>query len=73
VNFTTLLAGMVISSPVRGLRPLRAARSATLKEPKPVKVTESPALSASVITAMVASRADSAWVLEFIPALAAIF
>lgn len=42
VNLATLLAGMVISLPVRGLRPLRAARSTTLKLPKPVKVTDSP-------------------------------
>ena len=40
----TLLAAMVIVSPVRGLRPSRAPRSATWNLPKPVKLTSSPDL-----------------------------
>ena len=38
----TLLAEMVIVSPVRGLRPSRAPRSATWNLPNPVKLTSSP-------------------------------
>ncbi len=36
LNAGTLLAGISISSPVCGLRPLRAARSRTSKLPKPI-------------------------------------
>ena len=38
----TLLAAIVIDSPVRGLRPSRAPREATWNLPKPVKLTSSP-------------------------------
>ena len=41
----TRLAAIVIVSPVRGLRPSRAPRSATWNLPKPVKLTSSPPLS----------------------------
>src|SRR5689334_19109541 len=37
-NLTTLLAGILISWPVRGLRPVRSLRSSTRKVPKPVRV-----------------------------------
>ena len=38
LNFTDLLAAMAIFSPVLGLRPSFAVRSATTKEPKPVRL-----------------------------------
>ena len=53
----TLLAAIVIVSPVRGLRPSRAPRSATWNLPKPVKLTSSPDLSAVSIVLMTASTA----------------
>ena len=42
VNPGRRAAAILISSPVRGLRPVRAARLFTLKVPKPTKVTVSP-------------------------------
>src|SRR5690606_5401345 len=39
-NFGTRAFLILISSPVRGLRPVRAARSDTAKVPKPTRVTE---------------------------------
>ena len=36
LNAGTLLAGILISSPVCGLRPLRSARERTSKLPKPI-------------------------------------
>ena len=42
----TLLAAICIVSPVRGLRPSRAPRSATWNLPKPVNETSSPDFSA---------------------------
>src|SRR5690606_40462423 len=51
---------MVISSPVCGLRPWRAARSTTLKEPKPLTVTSSPLERAS---SMAENTAFTAFVL----------
>ena len=42
LNAGTLLAAISISSPVCGLRPLRAARSRTSKLPKPINCTFSP-------------------------------
>ena len=42
LNAGNLLAGISISSPVRRLRPLRAARSRTTKSPKPINYTLSP-------------------------------
>src|SRR6185503_15100165 len=44
---TVLLALIVIDSPVAGLRPLRAPRSATAKLPRPGILTDSPALRES--------------------------
>src|SRR3954465_15535158 len=57
----TLLAAIVIVSPVRGLRPSRAPRSATWNLPKPVKLTSSPApraVSTDLITASTAEPAS---------------
>ena len=50
-----LEAGMAMVSPVAGLRPDRAARSAALKRPKPARFTSSPARVAPVITASILS------------------
>jgi hypothetical protein len=49
VNF--LEAGISIVSPVAGFRPKRAARSAALNRPKPVRFTSSPAAVALVMAA----------------------
>ena len=43
----TLVAGIVIASPVCGLRPLRSARSLTSKVPKPTNCNFSPLAKAS--------------------------
>src|SRR3712207_3191812 len=56
----TLLAAMVIDSPVRGLRPSRAPRSATWNLPNPVKDTALPPFSESEMTWMTASTAAPA-------------
>jgi hypothetical protein len=42
-------AAIAMVSPVAGLRPWRAARSLTLKRPKPARTTSSPALAAAVM------------------------
>src|SRR5687767_10711329 len=47
LNLGVLLAGMKISRPVWGLRPLRAARDITVNVPNPTSVTLSPLLNAS--------------------------
>ena len=47
LNAGTLTAGICTTSPVRGLRPERAALSRTKKLPKPIKVTVSPFANAS--------------------------
>lgn len=52
LNFTFLLAGKSIGAPVLGLRPLRAARSDTLKVPRPETLTSSPFLSAELISSI---------------------
>src|SRR4051812_10086206 len=46
LNFTTFLALILISFPVCGLRPVRAARLATEKDPKPTNPIRSPFLRA---------------------------
>jgi hypothetical protein len=53
----TLLAAISISSPVCGLRPLRAARSRTSKLPKPINCTLSPFFNASKMESKTASTA----------------
>lgn len=60
LNFTTLAAGMLIFSPVRGLRPSRAALVPTLKVPKPTSVILSPSESAAEIAETKMSIAFSA-------------
>src|SRR4051794_6858318 len=56
----TLVAAICIDSPVRGLRPSRAPRSATWNLPKPVKVTSPPPLSSPSIVLSTASTAAPA-------------
>src|SRR5262245_41659204 len=60
LNLGVLLAGMKISRPVWGLRPLRAARDMTENVPKPTSVTLSPLLKASWTLSTSAFRAFSA-------------
>src|SRR5690606_24971852 len=63
-NFGTRAFLILISSPVRGLRPVRAARSDTAKVPKPTRVTE-PFFFRVVLTAPTkASRARPTSALE---------
>src|SRR5476649_1899043 len=64
-NFGVFDAAILIASPVAGLRPLRAARFATEKVPKPVMPTVSPffrrsvMMAISVFTAPLAAAADT--------------
>ncbi len=64
LNTGCLEALILISSPVCGLRPIRAERLRTVKEPKPIKVTLSPFLSALVIAWVMPSTARPASALE---------
>ena len=66
-----LRAGMVMASPVEGLRALRSLCSLSLKVPKPPRVMESPLIMTSESEDRVASRILAAltWVM---PAFAAI-
>nr|GEU28069.1 hypothetical protein [Tanacetum cinerariifolium] len=63
-NFGVFDAAILIASPVAGLRPLRAARLATEKVPKPVMPTVSPffrrsvTMAIRVFTAVLAAAAD---------------
>src|SRR5699024_6641024 len=57
LNAGTLLAGISISSPVCGLRPLRAARSRTSKVPNPIICTFSLSPSVSMTVSNTASTA----------------
>jgi hypothetical protein len=57
LNRGTLLAAIWIRSPVCGLTPWRAPRSATVNLPKPVKLTSPPRLSVSSMTWSTASTA----------------
>src|SRR5690554_8140863 len=56
----TLEAAILISAPVCGLRPVRAARSFTEKVPKPIRVTWSPFFRAPVMELVIASSARPA-------------
>src|SRR6478609_7516047 len=58
-NLGTRPPAIVIRSPVRGLTPWRGPRTATLNLPKPVKLTESPRDSPSVMPSSTASTAPS--------------
>src|SRR3990170_3074398 len=69
-NLGTVVAGIMTFAPVRGLTPMRAARAEVENLPKPVKVTESPLLSADVIVSSTASTAPPASRLDM-PALSA--
>src|SRR5205085_1351766 len=64
VNRGTRLAAIVMLSPVRGLRPSRAPRSATWNFPNPVKFTSSPLFSESSMVLMTALTALSASFLD---------
>src|SRR6516165_3478699 len=57
-NRTALLAAICTASPVRGFRPSRAGRAATLKMPSPETRTASPAARAS---RMAFTTAFTAW------------
>src|SRR5512135_2623015 len=56
----TVVAAILISLPVCGLRPVRAARLADLKVPKPTRVTESPLETALTTASRMASSARPA-------------
>src|SRR5690554_6389083 len=56
----TLAAAILISAPVCGLRPVRAARSLTEKVPNPTSTTESPFFRAPVMLSTTASTARPA-------------
>ncbi len=60
LNLAWVLARILIASPVCGLRPLRAARSATLNLPKPDSRTSSPLARWSVMVVKTAVTARSA-------------
>ena len=60
LNFGCLDAGILIASPVRGLRPVEAARFATEKVPKPTRRTSSPFFKALLIDSITASSASCA-------------
>ena len=64
VNFTALLALMIIGSPVEGLRPERSGRSATAKLPKPINCTASPLAKAAVRCSSAESNAREASAFE---------
>ncbi len=51
---------MLIAVPVRGLRPVRAARVPTVKVPKPTSETVPPFLSVFLTASIVASKARAA-------------
>jgi len=63
-NFGTLAAAILISAPVRGLRPILASRWPTSNVPKPTNDTESPFCNASWTAAKADSRARVALALE---------
>ena len=63
-NLGTLAAFILIASPVRGLRPVRASRLPTANVPKPTNDTVSPFLSVIFTASMVDSRARVAAALE---------
>src|SRR3990172_1749924 len=57
LNLGVFDAAILIASPVRGLRPMLAARCATAKLPKPITLTSWPVFRASVMASNVASTA----------------
>src|SRR5215210_5873967 len=62
-NLATFDAGIFISAPVAGLRPLRAARFEREKVPKPINATGSPLVNDAVTVSMNASKVVSTDVL----------
>ena len=65
-----LEASILISSRVRGLRPIRSARALTEKVPKPASVTVPSCFRVAVTVSITASRARLAEALEISAALA---
>src|ERR1041384_1369489 len=63
LNLATLRALILITAPVCGLRPLRAALLLTEKVPKPTSVTLPPPFNVLVTASTNESRALFAWVL----------
>ena len=63
-NLGTLAALILIAAPVRGLRPVRAARLLTAKVPNPTNETVSPFLSVFLTASTIDSRARVAAALE---------
>jgi len=59
-NLGTLAALILIDAPVRGLRPIRAARFPTAKVPKPTSDTEPPFFKVNLTAEMVDSSARAA-------------
>ena len=55
LNLGVLQAAILISLPVDGLRPLRAARLATLNVPQPVNCKESPFFKVLIVTSWLAA------------------
>ena len=64
LNFGCREAGIMMASPVRGLRPRDAARLATLNVPKPTSRTSPPPVSSPVMLSKIASTALAASALE---------
>jgi hypothetical protein len=65
VNFTVFSAGIVMASPVEGLRPLCPARTPVENEPKPISYTVSPRVTACATIPMMASTAAPVSALAF--------
>src|ERR687896_43907 len=64
LNHGTLEALMLIVSPVRGLRPLRALRSRTINVPNPTIEIWSPSFKAAATALIIASTARAADALD---------
>ncbi len=58
VNLTVFAAGIVMVSPVDGLRPVRSARAPVENEPNPISWTVSPRVTAAVTASRMASMAS---------------
>jgi len=73
LNFATLVAGILISFPVWGFRPVRALLFATEKVPNPVRASLSPFFNAFItvlVNALMAFSADAFEILASLPTLA---
>ena len=69
-NLGTLADLILMAAPVRGLRPVRAARLVTAKVPKPTRATVPPFFNVVRTAPMVASKARPAAALEMSACLA---